>query len=120
LAAIPAGSKNKDLAFEFIYWATTAEKQKELALKWGNPPTRKSVFTDTGLLAKDEYRHYPVLLQAISNSTPRPRIANWNEVENSFGIYLSQAVAGTISTKEALQTAQGEVEKLMQKAGYIK
>ncbi len=120
LAAIPAGSKNKDMAFEFIHWATSAEKQKELALKWGNPPTRKSVFQDPELLAMSEFRHYPVLLQAISNSKPRPRISNWNEVENTFGIHLSKAVAGQVSPKEALVAAQKEVEKLMEKAGYIK
>jgi len=120
LAAVPDSSNNKEQAFEFVYWATSAEKQKELALKWGNPPTRKSVFQDPEFIAKAEYRHYPVLLSAISNSTPRPRIANWNEVENTFGVYLSQAVAGTVSPKEALSTAQTEVEKLMKKAGYIK
>jgi len=120
LAAIPAGSKNKEMAFEFIHWATSAEKQKELALKWGNPPTRKSVFQDPELLAMSEFRHYPVLLQAISNSKPRPRISNWNEVENTFGIHLSKAVAGQVSPKEALVAAQKEVEKLMEKAGYIK
>jgi maltose-binding protein MalE len=59
-------------------------------------------------------------MAAIANSTPRPRISNWNEVENTFGIYLSMAVAGKISPKEALSKAQADVEKLMKKAGYIK
>ena len=67
-----------------------------------------------------EFKHYPILMQAIANSTPRPRIANWNEVENTFGVYLSMAVAGSISPEEALAKSQEEVEKLMKKAGYIK
>jgi multiple sugar transport system substrate-binding protein len=119
IAAIPAGSKNKERAFDFIYWSTSAEKQKEFALELGTPPTRKSIFTDPELTAMPEFKHYPVLMEAIANSTPRPRIANWNEVENTFGIYVSMAVAGTISPEEALAKSQEEVEKLMKKAGYI-
>ncbi len=120
IAAVPAGSKNKELAFDFIYWATSAEKQKEHARSMGTPPTRLSVFTDPELVKMDEFKHYPILKDCIANSTPRPRIANWNEVENTFGIYLSMAVAGKLSPKEALSKAQAEVEELMKKAGYIK
>ncbi len=120
IAAVPAGSKNKERAFDFIYWATSAAQQKAFALKLGTPPTRKSIFTDPELTAKPEFKHYPILMEAIANSTPRPRIANWNEVENTFGVYLSMAVAGQISPEEALAKSQEEVEKLMQKAGYIK
>jgi multiple sugar transport system substrate-binding protein len=120
IAAIPAGSKNKELAFDFIHWATSAEKQKAFALELGTPPTRKSIFTDPELTAMPQFKHYPVLMEAIANSTPRPRIANWNEVENTFGVYLSMAVAGSIPPEEALAKSQEEVEKLMQKAGYIK
>jgi multiple sugar transport system substrate-binding protein len=120
IAAVPAGSKNKELAFEFIYWATSAEQQKAFALELGTPPTRKSIFTDPELTAKPEFKHYPILMEAIANSTPRPRIANWNEVENTFGVYISMAVAGSISPEEALAKSQADVEALMKKAGYIK
>jgi multiple sugar transport system substrate-binding protein len=120
IAAIPAGSKNKEMAFDFIHWATSAEKQKAFALDLGTPPTRKSIFTDPELTAMPEFKHYPILMEAIANSTPRPRIANWNEVENTFGIYISTAVAGKISPEEALAKSQEEVEKLMKKAGYVK
>lgn len=120
LAAIPAASKNKQGAFDFLEWATSAEGQKAGVLNFGNPPTRKSVFTDPQLLAMPKFSYFPVLLQAISNSTPRPRIANWNEVENSFGIYLSKVVAGTMTPQDALAGAQTDITALMKKAGYIK
>jgi len=120
IAAIPAGSKNKELAFDFLHWATTSDKQKEYAREMGTPPTRVSVFTDPELTKMQEFKHYPILYECIANSTPRPRISNWNEVENTFGIYLSTAVAGRISPKEALEKSQADVEKLMKQAGYIK
>jgi multiple sugar transport system substrate-binding protein len=78
------------------------------------------VFTDAELLSKPQFSYFPTILQAISNSTPRPRIANWNEVENTFGIYLSKVVAGTMTPKDALAGAQKDITDLMKKAGYIK
>ena len=120
LAAIPAASKNKQGAFDFLEWATSAQGQKDGVLNFGNPPTRKSVFADPDLLAKPEFSYFPVLAQAIGNSTPRPRIANWNEVENTFGIYLSKVVAGTMSPQDALAGAQTDITALMKKAGYMK
>lgn len=120
LAAIPAASKNKQAAFDFLQWATSAEGQKTGVTQFGNPPTRKSVFTDASVLAMPQFSYFPTLLQAISNSTPRPRIANWNEVENSFGIYLSKVVAGTMSPEDALAGSQKDITALMRKAGYIK
>ena len=120
LAAIPAASKNKQAAFDFLEWATSVEGQKTGVTDFGNPPTRKSVFTDAQLLAMPKLSYFPTLLQAISNSTPRPRIANWNEVENTFGIYLSKVVAGTITPQDALAGAQTDITAIMKKAGYIK
>ncbi len=120
LAAIPADSKNKQQAFDFVHWMTSQETQKKLVEQFGTPPTRKSIFTDPSLLAQPKYSYFPVLMQAIENSTPRPRIANWNQVENTFGIYLSKAVAGDMSSKDALSSAQNDVTSLMKKAGYVK
>jgi multiple sugar transport system substrate-binding protein len=120
LAAVPASAKNKQLAFEFIHFMTSAKEQKHLLLRYGTPPTRKSVFTDPTILSQSKFSYLPVLMQAIENSTPRPRIANWNHVENTFGIYLSKAVAGNMSAKAALAAAQSDVTALMKKAGYIK
>lgn len=120
LAAIPTSSKNKQQAFDFVHWMTSEETQKKLVEQFGTPPTRKSIFTAPDLLAKPEFAYFPVLMQAIENSTPRPRIANWNQVENTFGIYLSKAVAGDMSAKDALAAAQTDVTALMKKAGYVK
>jgi len=120
LAAIPAASKNKQAAFDFLEWATSVDGQKTGVTQFGNPPTRKSVFTDPQLMATPQFSYFPMLLQAISNSTPRPRIANWNEVENTFGIYLSKVVAGTMTPQDALAGAQTDITALMKKAGYIK
>jgi len=106
LLAVPAASKHRDRAFQFLYWATSADPMKRAALH-GNPPTRRSVFLDPGLRAK--FRALPAQLQSLESARPRPRTPRWNEIENAFGIYLSQANAGTLAPDEAMRRAAKDI-----------
>ena len=109
---IMTDSENKQEAFDFMFWATSAEQIKISATR-GNPPVRFSVFTDPELTSQEQFRHYPILMEAINFSTPRPRHPQWPEIENAFGVELSKAVAGRISGEEALANAQREVEAIL-------
>jgi multiple sugar transport system substrate-binding protein len=109
---IMSASKNKQEAFDFMVWATSAEQIKISATR-GNPPVRFSVFTDPELTSQEKFRHFPVLMEAINFSTPRPRHPKWPEIENALGIELSKAVAGTISPDEALGNAKKSIEEIM-------
>ena len=108
---IMSASKNKQEAFDFMVWATSAEQIKISATR-GNPPVRFSVFTDPELTSQAKFRHFPTLMEAINFSKPRPRHPKWPELENAFGIELSKAVAGTITPEEALKNAQAAVEQI--------
>jgi multiple sugar transport system substrate-binding protein len=108
---IMAAAKNKQEAFDFVLWATSSEQIK-ISAERGNPPVRRSTFTDPELTSQEKFRHYPVLMEAIEASTPRPRHPKWPEIENTFGIELSKAVAGTISPEEALKNSQAAVEEI--------
>ncbi|WVT76149.1 ABC transporter substrate-binding protein (plasmid) [Sinorhizobium chiapasense] len=108
---IMSASKNKQEAFDFMLWATSPEQIK-ISAERGNPPVRTSVFTDPELTKQEKFRHYPVLMEAIQASTPRPRHPKWPEIENAFGIELSKAVAGTITPEEALKNSQTAVEEI--------
>jgi multiple sugar transport system substrate-binding protein len=112
LIAIPRGSHNADAAFEFLLWATTAEQMKKSALA-GNPPTRRSVFNDPELLAK--FPAYPAQLRSLETSKPRPRSPLWNEIENVFGIFLSRANSGELSPEEAMNQANAEIAKIVER-----
>ncbi|HVF21912.1 MAG TPA: extracellular solute-binding protein, partial [Pyrinomonadaceae bacterium] len=52
LIAIPRYSKNAEDAMDFLLWATAPEQMKLSALR-GNPPTRRSLFNDAELVAKN-------------------------------------------------------------------
>lgn len=109
---ISSNSDDKEQAFDFIRWATSPQQQR-IAAENGNPPTRFSVFTDPELIAQDRFRHYPVLMESILFSRPRPRHAGWVEMERALGVQLAEALRRNISPEEALSTAQSELEAII-------
>jgi multiple sugar transport system substrate-binding protein len=109
LLGIPAGSRNLEAAFAFVRWAAEPAQMRAAAER-GNPPTRRSVFQDAGLLAR--FRAYPVQLESLSTGRPRPRTIHWNEIENVFGVLISQANAGSLTVPEALARAQHEIREI--------
>jgi multiple sugar transport system substrate-binding protein len=112
LIAIPRDSQNAEAATDFLLWATTAEQMKKSAAR-GNPPTRKSLFHDAELLAKNPA--YPAQLRSLESSRPRPRTPYWNQIENAFGIFLSKANSGELTPAEAMNQANAEIEKILQR-----
>ncbi len=111
LIAIPRDARNKD-AFNFLLWATSAEQMKRSALR-GNPPTRRSLFTDPELVK--QFPAYPSQLRSLDSSRPRPRTPLWNEIENSFGIYLSKANSGELTPEDAMNQANTEIVKILER-----
>ena len=112
LIAIPRDARNKEAAADFLLWATAAEQMKRSALR-GNPPTRKSLFNDPELVAK--FPAFPAQLRSLENSKPRPRTPFWNEIENVFGIYLSKANSGELSPEDAMNQANSEIAKIIER-----
>ncbi|HEY0321299.1 MAG TPA: ABC transporter substrate-binding protein [Pyrinomonadaceae bacterium] len=110
LISIPRDARNAEAAFDFLVWATSAEQLKRSALR-GNPPTRRSVFTDAELVTK--FPTYPVQLRSLETSRPRPRTPRWNEIENAFGIFLSKANSGELSPEDAMNQANTEIAKII-------
>ena len=112
LIAIPRDARNVDAAFNFLLWATSAEQMKRSALR-GNPPTRKSLFTDPELVK--QFPAYPSQLRSLESSKPRPRTPLWNEIENAFGIYLSKANSGELTPEDAMNQANAEIAKILER-----
>ena len=111
LLGIPKTSRNKDQAVEFAKWVISPEAQKAMALMGGGAPTRKSLYNDPDLTAK--YRHYPAQLSALEHSVARPRTPYWSQIEDVWGLYLSQILVGQIGVREGLDKANKEIEKIL-------
>jgi multiple sugar transport system substrate-binding protein len=112
LIAIPRDAKNVEAAMDFLLWATSREQMK-LSAQRGNPPTRKSLFTDPELVGK--FPSYPAQLRSLESSRPRPRTPQWNEIENAFGIYLSKANSGELTPEDAMNQANAEIKKIVER-----
>ncbi len=110
LLAIPQAARHQEAAFDFLVWATRAEQMKKSALA-GNPPTRRSLFTDPELLAK--FPSYPAQLRSLESSRPRPRTPLWNEIENAFGVFLSKANSRELTPAEAMYQANEAIKKII-------
>lgn len=87
-------------------------------------PSRKSVWDMPGfmdLMPPNDYIKYKVISQTEdSYYDDRPMIPEWPEVGDIAGIALSSALAKERTAKEAADWAQGEIYKIMEKAGYYK
>ncbi len=109
--AIPAASKNKDAAFDFLTFLTSKETQKLMVLKAGLPPSRASVFEDKDVLGK--YPWYPAIRDALENGVARPRTLYWAEIENTMGALVQEALIGQKTPEQALNEANAKLAEIL-------
>lgn len=110
LMGVTANSGNAELAMSLLQYLTSAETQITAA-DAGAVPTRTSVFDNAELVAK--YPYYTTLKEATEQSAVRPRTTLWSEIEQAYGIELSNALAGTKSVEDALADAKEAIERIM-------
>jgi multiple sugar transport system substrate-binding protein len=116
LLAIPITAPHKEVAFDFMVWATSPEVMKEMA-RLGTPPTRKSVFEDPELVK--ELWWLSTTEQALENSRPRPRLPEWSKVEQVMAEVILRAIRHELTPQQALDRANERIDIIMQQAGYI-
>ena len=109
--AIPAASRNKAAAFDFLTFLTSKETQKLMVMKAGLPPSRTSLFEDADILAK--YPWYPAIRDALESSVARPRTLYWAEIENTMGAFVQEAVIGQKTPEQALNEANAKLTQIL-------
>jgi multiple sugar transport system substrate-binding protein len=110
LMGVPKNTQHPELAVKLLTFLTSAETQRAAAPS-GAVPTRTSVFTDEAL--SQEYPFYATLLAATEASRERPRTPLWGDIENVFGIELSNAISGIKSVDDALMDAKAAIEDIV-------
>lgn len=105
--ALPAASKNKQAAFDFLQFVTGKEMQKKMAMDAGLPPSRASIYDDADILKLRPW--YPAIRDALANGKARPRTLYWAEIENILGGYLQQALIGEKTVEAALNEANAAI-----------
>jgi multiple sugar transport system substrate-binding protein len=117
LLAIPEGSKNADVALDFILWLTDAPQQKRLLMDQNIPATRISVLEDPEAVEKLPF--LPGLLAAAKNALPRPRTEYYSSLEEIYGRYVAEAIAGQTSGDQAMKEANQEMRDLLVREGVL-
>lgn len=116
LMSIPVYSKNQQEAYDFVSWFSAPEQAKEYA-KLGGMSVRKSVLTDPTLSA--QYPWYTAQAGAFEQSMWRTRTPKYFQMEEIFGTYLNQAIAGQITGDECVTKSADEIRAVIKDAGYV-
>jgi ABC-type glycerol-3-phosphate transport system substrate-binding protein len=113
---IPADSKNREAAWEFMKWATSPEMDVRLAPY--QDPGRKSAFLNPEMVKK--FFYFPLTMKSLEMGFGRPRIPPWPEMSDAMGREVNAALVGLKTPKQALDDLQAEYERILREAGFWK
>lgn len=108
---IAQSSPHPDEAWRLIEFFSRADVQREFILLNSYVPSRRSLFTDTQIVAK--FPHYPELLKVVESAVLRPPIAQYAQASDILQRYLSAAITGRMTAEDAMQVAAGETRRLL-------
>lgn len=116
-----ATSKHKDEAWQFIQWSTSKLFQYQSAMEVGRVDvTSQFVINSRGFVER-----YPFIVpeplaaaMATVHAEYFPHIPEYVEVMTAYLRQIARAIAGEITTEEALEEASSRIRGIMNKAGY--
>jgi ABC-type glycerol-3-phosphate transport system substrate-binding protein len=112
---INAASKNKEVAFRFIQYATSKEGDKIQWLKYRIGPTRKSVVEDPEVLADSPWLK-EAYIASLDGASHRPRIPEEPRLEDILVGTLSEILLGQQPNSiETLNLVADEWKKILGK-----
>jgi len=105
-------TKNKDAAWRFVKFLTSARVQKILALKAGRAPTRKILYEDPEVLKL--YPHFKEMKEVFLTAYPRPRTPLYPAVSNVLQRFFSRVISDpSLDIKKEAQSASEEIKKIL-------
>jgi len=110
-------STQKQAAWDYIKWFTSAETHKKFVLA-GGPPSRLSTLADPEVKAKQPWVGVLSASQKLSYAECRPRIPESFQVIDTIGTYIFKALSGDLTVEDAMNQANAEVGKLLKSKGY--
>lgn len=109
LYAIGSGSKHKELAYNFIQFATNKNNDKLLTLE-GGIGCRKSTWNDAEINAIIPY--YYKLEELHDNAKTLPRTANWSVIAEIIDEMVIAAINTEESSGKLLKIAQNKINRI--------
>lgn len=107
-------SPSKEAAAQYVAWFNSKKVQVDQIVQAGGQPCRISAWAANA----DAHPWFPSLAENLKVAKSLPQIAEWGQVDSALSTQLTQAFAGEIKPKDALEAAQAAVDEVMQEAGY--
>ncbi|MFQ6096095.1 MAG: extracellular solute-binding protein [Armatimonadota bacterium] len=114
LHAVPRSARAPEAAKRFIRFMTSPAAQKRKAINGGPLPTRKSLYSDPDILARNPY--YPTLLGLLHNGKHRHEMPHYPEISRILQRHVHTVLAGRAEPEEALAAASRDVQAIMSKS----
>ena len=116
------GSSNKEAAYEYLQWLSSAELDRAVVLDDSNPEVNTVVAVHTSVLEDPQVNEQDNGLQqtmadTLSNARSQPLISNWLEVQSILEVAINE-IAGGADAQSTLDDAASSVEEAMDRAGY--
>lgn len=105
-------STHPDEAYKFIHFMTDKERQKIMALKCGNTPSRNSAISDPEVAG---IPLFPIMFEALKTAVPRSKYPNFDQISNQLSIALSGSVSKSMESKKALDDAAEAIKSAVAK-----
>lgn len=109
LYAIAKGSRNKQIAYDFIKFATSKKNDKLLTLT-GGIGCRKSTWNDAEVNRIVPF--YKTLNGLHEQVGTLPRKTNWNAIAHVIDDMMTKLITSEVSIPELLETAQFQINKI--------
>lgn len=108
---IARSSAHPDEAWKLVEFYTSAESQRQLALRNGYLPTRRAIYTDSQVVQK--YPYFPDMLEVAESAVLRPPIAQYAQASDILQRYLSAALTNRMNPEDAMRSAAEETRALL-------
>jgi ABC-type glycerol-3-phosphate transport system substrate-binding protein len=103
-------TERPELAAEFLMFVASEEIQRMWAETLGQIPVNINA---SDAITSEEHPYLAVFVEQMKTAIPRPQTLYYPEIENLMNPEMQACLDGTKSVKDALDTAVGEIDKLL-------
>jgi len=100
-------------ARDLLFYLISKEVQTQLALNLGWNPGRKSVYSDSAVIAA--MPHLQKLSPVFKNAVARPMVPYYSSLSSVLQVHLNAALSGRVKPREALRAAEEEIASIIER-----
>lgn len=108
---IPADSKAKTTAWQFLEWLLSKENTPKLMDAGAAAIGRTSIVTDKAITSKEPY--IALLGPASENGRRLPALTSWGQASNQIGVAIQDMLSGKTTTQAGLAQLQDDLSTTM-------